>query len=117
MLLGLLQRKGLVTTEELERLDLSADINLPELHDTWKQALKDARLWIDQRPPDETGCLYTDPETGRLIAPIGDQPAEILRGAPGGVLPSIHGVPARSFTESAVLRSTIEAFFHQKISK
>jgi hypothetical protein len=117
MLLALLQRKGHVTTEELERLDLSTDINLPVFHDTWRQALTDARLWIDQRPPGETGCLYTDPETGRLIAPIGDQPAEILRGAPGGVLPTIHGVPARSFTESATLRSTIEAFFHQKIAE
>lgn len=117
MLLGLLQRKGHVPTEELKRLDLSEEIDFPALHHIWKQALADARLWIDQRPPDETGCLYTDPETGRLMAPTGDQPANILRGAPGGVLPAIHGVPARSFAESPALRSAIEEFFHQKIAE
>jgi hypothetical protein len=116
MLLGLLQRKGRVTPDELGRLDLSTDINLQELHHTWRQALTDARIWIDQRPPGEAGCLYTDPETGRLIAPVGGQPAEILRGAPGGVLPAIHGVRARNFTESETLRSSIEGFFHKTIA-
>lgn len=115
MLLDLLKRKGQITPQELARLDLSADIDIPSLHDTWRQALEEAQTWIDQRPPAESGCLYTDPKTGALIAPLADEPASLLRGKPGGVLPSIQGVPARSFTESVELRSAIEGFFHKMI--
>lgn len=115
MLLDLLKRKGHITAEELARLDLSAAIDIPSMRAIWRQALGEAQEWIDQRPPAESGCLYTDPKTGGLFAPDADEPATILRGKPGGVLPSIQGVPARSFAESEELRSAIEGFFHKTI--
>ena len=59
--------------------------------------------------------LCTKPKTGRLIAPRHGEKAEILRRQFGGVLPSIQGLPARSFTESEELRVAIEGFFHRKI--
>ena len=115
MLLELLQRKGHLREEELMRLDLSVELNFEHLRRTWKQALKEALDWISQRPAEEAGCLYADPESGRLIAPGRDEKAEILHGQPGGVFPRIQGVPARSFIESAELRAAIEGFFHRKI--
>lgn len=115
MLLELLQRKGHITQKEIERLDLSTEVLLEDLIRDWKQALADAKDWIKNRPAEESGCLYTDPATGRLIAPEIGKDAAILRGQPGGVLPTIQGVPARSFTESPELQSAIENFFHKKI--
>ena len=117
MLLELLQRKGHVREEELGRLDLSVKVDFEHLRRTWKEALQHALNWISQRPPEEAGCLYTDPETGRLIAPRPGENAEILRGQLGGVLPSIQGLPARNFTESEELRASIEGFFNRKINR
>ena len=77
--------------------------------------VKEALDWISQRPAEEAGCLYADPESGRLIAPGRDEKAEILHVQPGDVFPRIQGVPARSFIESAELRAAIEGFFHRKI--
>jgi hypothetical protein len=85
------------------------------LQATWRQALVEARAWIAQRPPAEAGCLYTDPRTGKLVAPAAGQPVAILRGQAGGVLPRINGVPARSFAESAELRAAVEGFFQKKL--
>ena len=115
MLLELLQRKGLVQKEELERLDLRTKIDLDTIHADWKLALAEAKEWITSRPAQDAGCLYADRETGRLIAPEKNQPADILRGQPGGVLPMIQGAPVNSFIESEALRSSIESFFHRKI--
>ena len=117
MLLELLQRKGRVTQEELDRLDLQKELKLQALHRTWKRALEDAETWIATRPMLEAGCLYTDPSSGRLIEPKPEEVVEILRGKPGGVLPNIKGIPAKSFVESEELRSSIESFFHRKLNE
>ncbi len=115
MLLELLKRKGRITKEEIARLDLRVDVNLEKIHLEWKQALKEAGVWIRQRPPEEAGCLYTHPETGRLFVPENKEPAELHRGKPGGVLPRIHGVPANSFCDTPEMQSAIESFFMRKL--
>ena len=111
MLLELLQRKGRISTDELRRLDLKKKPDPAFLHEQWKSALNSAREWVSQRPGDEAGCLYTHPETGLVFAPKPDEPAEVLRGKPGGVLPRIRDVPIRSFIESKEIRKSLESFF------
>lgn len=111
MLLELLQRKGRISMDELRRLDLKKMPEPATLREQWKSALDSARGWISQRPGDEAGCLYTHPETGLVFAPKADEPAEVLRGKPGGVLPRVRDVPIRSFFESKAIRESLEAFF------
>jgi hypothetical protein len=111
MLLELLQRKGRVSPDELRRLDLKKTPDPAALHEQWKSALHSAREWISQRPGDEAGCLYTQPESGLVFAPKPDEPAEVLWGKPGGVLPRVRDVPIRSFIESKEIRESLESFF------
>jgi hypothetical protein len=111
MLLELLQRKGRITADELRRLDLREALEPPVLHEKWAIALQLAREWISKRPSNEAGCLYTHPETGLVFAPGPDEPAAILRGQPGGVLPRVRDVPIRSFMESKDIRESLEGFF------
>lgn len=115
MLLELLQRKGQITQEEVARLDLRVDLEVGQLRRDWRQALLEAEEWVRTRPAAEVGCLYSDPDTGLLIAPDSDDSIEIIRGKQGGVLPNIHGIPAQSFTDSPELRSSIENFFDRKL--
>jgi hypothetical protein len=115
MLLELLQRKGRISEDELRRLDLSTRLSPESLRDRWKSALKNAEEWIGQRPPGESGCLYTHPDTGLVFAPGPGDEANVLRGQPGGVLPKIHGVPIRSFGESEEIRKSLESFFQRAV--
>lgn len=115
MLLELLKRKGMISREELRRLDLRADLDLDGIHAVWKNALSEAAVWIGERPAEEAGCLYADPNTGLFFAPRNDEAAETVRGKPGGVVPRIHGVADKSFLESPQQRQAIERFFQRKL--
>jgi hypothetical protein len=111
MLLELLRRKGRISADELRRLDLTEIPDPATLHQQWKAALHSAGEWISQRPGDDAGCLYTHPETGLVFAPQTDEPANVLCGKPGGVLPRVRDVPIRSFVESKEIRASLETFF------
>ncbi len=115
MILGLLERKVFIGDPEIKRLDLVKHISAPELNRDWKNALAEAKPWIEQRSAEEAGSLYLDPGTGRPFAPESGDRAEVLRPRAGGVLPRIHGVPATSFSESRELRESLESFFQRKI--
>lgn len=115
MLLELLNRKGRVTPEEIRRLDLREPPDSQVLAGQWKIALQSARQWISERPPEEAGCLYTHPDSGLVFAPQPGEPATILTGQPGGVLPRINDVPIRSFCESPQIRKSLETFFQKPV--
>ncbi|MEX0324992.1 MAG: hypothetical protein AB3N33_02765 [Puniceicoccaceae bacterium] len=116
MLLELLQRKPPLSEEELQRLDLCRPLEPGQLREDWKGALASAGDWIQSRPPGESGCLYTHPESGLVFAPQPEQAAEILRGQPGGVLPKIQGVPLEDFSGSSALRKELESFFQKPVA-
>lgn len=115
MLLELLKRKGLISREEMRRLDLQTDLDLDGIHAVWKGALQEAAIWIGQRPPEEAGCLYSDPNTGLFFAPANDEAAETIRGKPGGVVPRIHGIADKSYLESPQQRQAIKSFFQREL--
>jgi len=115
MLLELLQRKGQISQEEIRRLDLRHPLDPGELRQKWKAALLDATEWIATRPPQEAGCLYTNPDTGLVVAPQPGQPVNVLRGQPHGILPRIRNLPAHSFSESPEMRLAIETFFQKAV--
>ncbi len=116
MLLEMLQRRGQITEIELRRLDLRRPMDLKEMNKSWKSALKSADEWINERPADQAGCLYTHPQSGLVFAPLKNESADILEGKPGGVLPKLQGVPIRSFSESPELRQSLEEFFQTPLS-
>jgi len=107
MLLELLSRKGKLRQEDLHRLDLIDAADLPNLREQWLVALESARHFVAKRPPDEVGCLYLHPETGRFFAPDPSESATPHFPRPGGVMPT--GIVSR---ESYL--SELEGFFGRK---
>ncbi|MGC9453094.1 MAG: hypothetical protein ACP5I4_16810 [Oceanipulchritudo sp.] len=116
MLLELLERKPPLSEDELRRLDLRLALDPVHLRRDWKSALASAKDWIASRPPEEAGCLYADPDSGLVFAPEPGQPADILKGKPGGVLPRIHGVPVEDFSTNSTMRKSLESFFQRPVS-
>ena len=88
-LLELLQRRGRVREEDLDRLDLAAPVDLHEIKRTWLEALESVRPFIDSRPPDEIGCLYYSVSRQGFVDPREETDAVPHFGRPGGVLPRI----------------------------
>lgn len=87
-LLELLRRRGKIRPEELARLHLAAPMDVRLVKEEWSAALRSAEAFVISRPPEEVGCLYFDPDSGRFIDP-GSQGSGAIRhyGRPGGVLP------------------------------
>lgn len=116
MLLELLDRKPPLSEDELRRLDLHQPLDPGQLRDEWKAALVSAREWIETRPHEESGCLYAQPDSGLVFAPQPGESAEILRGKPGGVLPSIQGIPVESICDDQAMRLQLESFFQKPMA-
>jgi hypothetical protein len=89
-MLELLRRRGKIRPEELARLHLSVPMDVHQMKQDWMAALQSAESFAALRPPDEVGCLYFDPESGRFINP-GSGTVKSVRqfGRPGGVLPRL----------------------------
>jgi hypothetical protein len=98
-LLELLGRRGRYRPEDFSRLDLVAPFDLVAARATWRDALTRAEAFSRERPPEESGCLYfsTTRKTFVLpeMAPLEAQEIVPHYGAPGGVLPRIHGEKLR----------------------
>ncbi len=88
-LLELLKRRGKYREEDFQRLRLTFTPSLPELKETWLDALEGAEKFIRSRPVDEVGCLYFSPKTKDFFAPSPSDECTPHYGRPGGVLPRI----------------------------
>lgn len=91
-LLEQLKRSGRYRPEDVARLDLARPFDMQRAKERWLAALADAEAFVEQRPPDELGCLYYAPSRQRFEAPLPDadlseQGLVIHFGRPGGVLP------------------------------
>lgn len=97
-LVELLQRRGHVRQEELDRLQLAAPLSAITLREQWQEALASTREFVSARPPAELGCLYLHRPTARFVVPASDRSLEeqdiaLHFGAPGGVVPRIASQP------------------------
>ena len=92
MLIELLQRKGKLREEDLRYLEIETVLDLAELRSAWRDALAEAKSFVNSRPSDEAGRLYVDPASGRFIAPEKDQEVELHEATRGGVLPFVEGL-------------------------
>ena len=89
-LLDLLRRRGKFQQADFNRLKLNHAVELPQLKSDWLQALAEAQTFIDERPPEELGCLYLSKHDQKIYAPrSSDQDYLTHFGRPGGVLPKI----------------------------
>jgi len=91
-LLELLRRRGAVRPDELARLQMTAPLDAVTAKTQWREALTDAEEFVRERPSEEVGCVYADPNTGLVRAPVASQTLEAQGlvphfGAPGGVIP------------------------------
>ena len=78
--------------DELARLQLTAPLDAVAAKAQWREALTDAEAFVRERPSEEVGCVYADPNTGLVRAPDASRPLEAQGlvphfGAPGGVIP------------------------------
>ena len=88
-LLGLLQRRGRVRAEDLERLDLVEPIDLHTMKCAWLEALDSVEPFVGSRPPGEIGCLYYSATQKDFVDPREVPDAVPHFGRPGGVLPRV----------------------------
>ncbi|MDQ3000004.1 MAG: hypothetical protein M3Y08_01895 [Fibrobacterota bacterium] len=89
-LLELLRRRGKIRPEDLERLDLTVELDVRQLKQEWLKALNDAENFVGTRPPDEVGCLYYSSETEGFVNPNSTDKSVVPHyGRPGGVLPKV----------------------------
>ena len=94
LLVEMLARKGRYHTEDFEPLQLTAKPDLAQLKQTWLAAIADARELVKRLPPEEAGCLYFEPATGKFVTPAGDlSRLGRHRGSRGGVLPMVGDTP------------------------
>lgn len=91
-LLELLRRRGKYQPVDFERLSLTEPVKPTALKEKWLEALADAEKFIQNRPPEELGCLYYSPSKPGFILPGSRTPkdAVIHFGKPGGVLPELY---------------------------
>lgn len=91
-LLELLKRRGRYRPEAFDRLNLAVPFDLTAAKATWLAALEDAERFANERPAEESGCLYWSAARGSFVMP---EPNRSLAaqglvphfGAPGGVVP------------------------------
>lgn len=88
-LLELLKRRGRVRREDLARLDLIEEPDLPSLKKDWLAALASVEPFSRSRPHSEIGCLYYSPSRRSFVDPRQVSDALPHFGRPGGVLPQI----------------------------
>ena len=117
MLLEMLRRKGHIEPDAFRRLDLIQPTTVEQFRPKWSDALKSAKEWIRTRPAEEAGCLYTDPDSGLVMAPTKDQSVNLLWGKAYGVLPKINNLSINSFSDSPEMRLSLESFFQKRLSK
>lgn len=102
-LLELLQRRGRVRQEELDRLHMTVPLDAGTMRDAWRTMLLDTAAFIASRPPTELGCLYFQCELERFVVPDAQRSLEaqgiaLHYGAPGGVIPRIADLPISDAT-------------------
>ena len=68
-LLELPKRRGKFQPEEVARLQLAAPFDLIEAKAAWLAALAAAEAFANERPPEETGCLYYSHRDERFVVP------------------------------------------------
>jgi len=92
-LLELVRRRGRIRPEDLERLHLTEPIDLAVLKSEWLAALDSAEVFVNHRPPAESGCLYYSTASKRFVDPNRGDVGPIVThfGRPGGVLPRVLG--------------------------
>jgi hypothetical protein len=90
-LLELLRRRGKYQKVDFSRLHLVEEVDLKKMKSTWLLALEDAEEFVNQRDPDEAGCLYYSGKERRFVAPsqISDTEISPHFGRPGGVRPQV----------------------------
>jgi len=88
-LLELLRRRGRIRPEDLARLQLVGEIDLPELKTAWLEALDSVASFVESRPPDEIGCLYYSASRETFVDPREAPDAVPHFGRPGGVIPQV----------------------------
>jgi hypothetical protein len=90
-LLQMLRRRGRVQPAELERLDLTAPMDVKQIKAGWIAALQQADEFVRGRPPGEAGCLYFSRKEKRFVNPNSVPPEDVAPhfGRPGGVLPRL----------------------------
>lgn len=87
-LLEHLKRQGRHRPEEYERLDLKKPFDPVIAKARWMGALEDAATFVLSRPPEESGCLYWDPDGEQFIQPSLDHDNVVPHfGRVGGILP------------------------------
>lgn len=94
LLVEMLARKGRYRPEDFEPLRLAARPDIAKLKQIWITAIDAARELVNTLPPEEAGCLYFDPATGKFVAPAGDLSRLVRhRGSRGGILPMVGDKP------------------------
>ncbi|AHF91536.1 hypothetical protein OPIT5_16195 [Opitutaceae bacterium TAV5] len=90
MLVEMLARKGRYQPEDFSNLRLETSPDLPALKQIWLRAIDDARALVRRLPPEDAGCLYLDPVSGKFVTPAENLSALVRhRGKPGGILPHV----------------------------
>lgn len=117
MLLELLRRKSHIDPDAFRRLDLNQPTTIEQFRPKWREALLSAKEWIRTRPTNESGCLYTEPDSGLVFAPTKDQSANLLWGKAYGVLPRIKNLSMTRISDSPEMRQSLESFFQKGLSK
>jgi hypothetical protein len=117
MLMELLSRKGKIHQRDLDRLILSAEVRLEDLHDQWAKSLIEAKAFVRSRPSSESGRLYRNPANGRFFAPADGDEYEICEACEGGILPRINELDETSLRQSMRERQELERFFGSRLRR
>ncbi len=90
-LLELLRRRGKIRQEDINRLNLTENLDPTEIKKSWLAALEGCENFIRSRPIEEAGCLFYSPRLNRFIDPSSEREKDFILhfGKPGGVLPRI----------------------------
>jgi len=92
-LLELLKRRGKFRPEDFLRLHLNVKLNQEEMKKEYVASLEAAEKFIEERDPEEVGCLYFSPKTKEFFAPDLshklNKDYELHFGRPGGILPAV----------------------------
>lgn len=116
MLLGLLSRKGKIHQRDLDRLMLTPDVQLGDLHAQWTHSLREAHSFVTSRPPSEAGRLYIHPGSGRFFTPGAGDDYQLCEPRPGGILPRIGELEETVLQKSLEGRQGLEQFFGRRLS-
>lgn len=116
MLLGLLSRKGKIQQRDLDRLILTPEVQLSDLHAQWTKSLAQAKLFVRSRPPVEAGRLYINSKSGRFFTPAEGDEYQLCEPTSGGVLPRICELEQTVLQESLGGQHGLEQFFGSRLS-